>query len=379
MGLFRIHLRPELKEFFWFQLIFSFAYALVTIFEPVFFYKEGFSLVFIALYYAAHYLLYLVLLPLGGMFVGRFGLELSMAASLPFFIFYFVALSLVPQYPGLVGVAVVLLTLHKIFYWPAVHIEMARFGDAENRGTEMSWVQVMRFSLGVVGPVVGGFVAAIWGFPVLFLMTALVVLLSVVPLLKTKERYRPKQLSYWRPWQLMWSPRQRSITMTMLGMGENLVDMVFWPLFMFIVLGSTSELGLIVAVGVIVMAAVTFLVGEMVERVPQRLVMRAHLPFLMISYLFRPIAGSPVAVLLTDTLGRMSFAGVNMAQFYKVYELAKRRYAISTVVSTEMVLCIGKAAAALLLAGVFAVMLPYSGFVVAFSLAAVLGLFYLWL
>src|SRR5688572_13929747 len=60
---FVLNSRPELKELFSFSLLFSFAFALIIIFEPVFFYQQGFSLAHIAGYYALHYLTYIVAFP----------------------------------------------------------------------------------------------------------------------------------------------------------------------------------------------------------------------------------------------------------------------------------------------------------------------------
>ena len=115
-SMFGLNLRDELKELYLFSLLFSFAYSLVIIFEPVFFYQTGFSLSFIALYYAMHYILYIFLLPLGGMFAARFGFERSISLSLPLFVLYFLSLTIVPDHNWMVFVAVVLLTLHKTFY-----------------------------------------------------------------------------------------------------------------------------------------------------------------------------------------------------------------------------------------------------------------------
>jgi len=374
--MFRVKLRPQLKEFYWFQVLFSFAFSLVVIFEPIFFYKEGFSLQFIALYYAIHYAVYTFLLPLGGMFVSRFGLERSLTVSLPIFIGYFVTLSLVDIRSELVWVALALLTVHKVFYWPAFMAEMARFGDGHNRGTELAWLGALRYGVGILGPLMGGVVASVFGFPILFLVAAGMVMVSSVPLLRTKERFRTVFMSYTKPWRLMWAVKNRRLLWAMMGLGENLVDMVFWPIFMFIVLGSASKLGALVAVGVAVMTVVTFLVGEMADRVSRRTVLRLHVPFLAVSYLFRPLAAGVTGVVLTDTLGRMAFTGVNLPLSYYIYTRAKRQGVVATVVSIEMMLSIAKALTALVLVIVFGMTLPFTGLVVAFGLAAVLSLFY---
>ncbi|MBI3251357.1 MAG: hypothetical protein HYZ62_00425, partial [Candidatus Andersenbacteria bacterium] len=125
-NMFTVHLRAEMKELYMFSLLFSFASALILIFEPIFFYKEGFTLSQIAMYYAVHYVLYALLLPVGAKFAARFGLERSLTFSLPIFVLYFLALAAVASVQWFFWVAVALLTLHKILYWPAYHAYLAK-------------------------------------------------------------------------------------------------------------------------------------------------------------------------------------------------------------------------------------------------------------
>lgn len=379
INLLRINLRAELKELYIFSLLFSFASALITVFEPVFFYKEGFSLSSIALYYALHYTLYIFLLPLGGKFAARFGLERSISFSLPVFIVYFLVLALLPKWPQLYWVAIPLLTIHKIFYWPAFHAEFTKFGDTHNRGTEISWMTVLKYGVGISGPLIGGFVAYLFGFPILFLMAATLVLLSAVPLLRTRERYRPVHYPYSAPWRIIISRRYRNMTLAMLGMGENLIDLVFWPVFMFIILGSTEQLGIVASINLAVMTVLSFFVGEMSDRLPRRTVLRMYLPFMIVGYLFRPLAGTVKSAALTDTLNRMAFAGVNIPMLHRLYVQGKPAGALRYTVAFEVVLSISKALTAFALAIVFAFVLPYTGFTVAFVTAAVLALFYVFL
>ncbi|MEX0649431.1 MAG: MFS transporter [Candidatus Andersenbacteria bacterium] len=378
-SMFAVRLKPELRELYSFSLLFSFAYALILIFEPVFLYKEGFSLSFISLYYALHYTIYVFLLPLGGKFATRFGLERSLSVSLPFFVMYFLVLALLPYDHRLIWLAIPLLTLHKIFYWPAFHAQFAKFGDSHNRGTELSWMTVLRYGVGILGPLIGGFVAAEFGFSTLFILTSILVLLSSVPLLKTKEHFRPTRFDYSSPWKIIRSRTYRNMTKAMAGMGENYVDMVFWPIFLFIVLNSTEKLGILSSMTIAIMTLMSFFVGEMSDRLPRSSVIRLHVPFMILGYLFRPIAGTPVSAFLTDTLNKMAFAGVNLPMLHKLYVQSNTTSIIRYTVSFEMVLAITKAIIAFVLVAVFAMTLPYTGFVIAFAIAGVSALFYLYL
>ncbi len=377
--LFAVHLKPELKELYLFSVLFSFASALILIFEPVFFYQQGKPPATIALYYALHYTLYLFVLPFGGKFAARFGYERSLAISLPVFVLYFLSLAAMPTYPRLFWVALLLLTTHKIFYWPAYHATFARFGDVHNRGTELSWMHVLKYGVGVAGPMIGGFIASQFGFPVLFVLVAATILFSAVPLLLTEEHYRAMPFPYRAPWDIIRSRQHRGMVLTMAGMGENLIDMVFWPLWLFIILGSVALLGAVASFALGVMAALGFFVGELADRYSRQKVLRLHLPFLVISHLFRPFAVTPARALLTDTLSRMSFIGVTLPMTYRLYTQGIQAGVLQYIVAFEIVLCIAKATTAWLLIAVFSSFVPFTAFTLTFSLAALLALFYVFL
>lgn len=378
-GFFHLHPHPELKELYIFSLLYSFAYALIVIFEPIFLYQQGFSLSFIALYYGLHYTLYTLLLPLGGKFAARFGLERSLSASLPIMVVYFLVLASIPSAPSLIWTAIVLLTVYKIFYWPSFNALFSKFGDSHNRGTELSWMRVLQQGVGVIGPLIGGIVATVYGFPTLFVLTALLVLLSALPLLRTKESYHAVTFLYRDPWRIIGSRQHRNVTMTMMGMGENLIDMVFWPIFLLIVLGSAEKVGVVSSVNLGIMTLFGFLIGEMSDRFPRRYVLRFSLPFLVLSYLFRPLSGTALRVFLTDGLARLAFAGVNIPMTHKLYTQAQTTSIIRFTTAYEMALAIAKAGTAFVLAVVFALALPYTGFAITFVLAAFLVLMYLFL
>ena len=378
-SVFAVRLKPELRELYAFSLFFAFAYALITIFEPVFFYKEGFSLSFIALYYAVHYSVYVFALPLGGKFAARFGLERSLIISLPAFVAYFITLAAVSEYKDLVWLAIVFLTIHKIFYWPAFHTLFAKHGEAGNRGTELSWMRVLQYGVGILGPVVGGVIARFFGFPILFIFTACLVMLAAIPLLRTKERFRVSSFPYRLPWDMIISPKFRNMSRAMLGMGENLIDMVFWPVFLFIILGNEARLGIISSIAVGLMTITSFFVGEVADKVSRRYLLRLHLPFLVLSYLFRPFAVTPVQALLTEGFSRMSFSGVNLAMLYRLYTQGKSTRVLGYVIAFEMVLAFAKALTAISLIFVFGYFLPYDAFSITFVAAAVMALMYIFL
>jgi len=376
--LFAFHPKRQLKELYIFSLLYSFASSLILIFEPIFFYTEGFSLSAIALYFAAHYAVYLFLLPWGAMFAGKFGLERSLSVSMPMFVVYFLILASIPKVPELFYVSWIILAVFKTFFWPAYHAEISKFGDDKNRGTEISWFYAVNRGTGILGPVVGGLVVVTFGFSILFVVTAGLALLAVVSLLRTKERVKPRDIEYSDPWKIM-GRRDVTLHWGMIGWGSHFINVVYWPIFMYIVLGAAHVLGLIASLSVLLMTVLGFFVGEMSDRMSRKKVLRLHLPFYALGCMLRPIGTSLASVLLIDLLAKSAFIGVHIPMWHRLYSKADQRGPLVYNTAVEMKICIYKILTALVIAGVFMVSLPYTGFVIAFGLSALLGLFFWWI
>ena len=368
-----------MMELYGFSVLYSFAAALILIFEPVFFFVEGFSLAWIAGYYAAHYILYLILLPIGARLAGRFGMERSLAVSMPLFVVYFLTLATIPTFPGLFYMAWILLSLFKTFYWPAYHAEISKFGDQRNLGTEISWLMAINSGVGVFGPLIGGVVVTIFGFPVLFVMAACLALVAGFPLLRTKERLKPVKIKYATPWKLLSQDSLRMVRWGMAGWAADLVYLVFWPIMMFTVLGTASSLGLVSSLNALVMTAIGFVVGEASDRMARRKILRFHLPFMVIGYLLGPLAGGAMRVFLTDTLMKVSYVGVQLPMWYRLYQRGGRVGPLLYATVLEMLICIFKALCALVLVIIFSTTAPAAGLGIAFVMAAVMSLFFVFI
>ena len=377
--LFALKPKKELVELYWFSLLYSFAASLILVFEPVFFYVEDYSLAWIAAYYAAHYVLYLILLPWGAGLTGRFGMERSLAISMPLFVIYFLTLAAVPTFPGLFYISWILLSLFKTFYWPAYHAEISKFGDKGNLGTEISWLMAINSGIGVIGPLIGGFVVMMLGFPVLFVMAASLALFAGFPLLRTKERFNPAKIKYKKPWQILNEDGQRMVRWGMAGWGADLVYLVFWPIAMFTVLGTAGSLGLISSMNALIMTVFGFVIGEASDRMSRRKILRFHLPFMAIGYLLGPLAGGALRVFLTDMLMKASYVGVQLPMWHRLYRRGKQVNPLLYATVLEMLICIFKALVALTLVVVFSMTTPVVGLGITFIIAAVMSLFFVFI
>ena len=375
-SLFAVKPSPQMREMYAFLSIFNFAASLVGIFVPVFLWQQGFSLSVIALLYALHYVSYAIAMPLGGRFAARFGLERSLALSTPIFVAVFLTIAAVPSVPNLVWVSFLLLTAHKIFYWPAHHAIFASNMAKNNRGTELSWVRFVSYSTGIIGPLIGGAVALALGFPALFIIAAVILSLSSIPILRTREHFQVAELDYSHFWREIRAPGNERMITGMIGWGEDLVFLVFWPIFMFMILGNPQTLGIVIAISSLAMSVWAFVIGEMTDRHTPRTVLRLAAPVFALSYVVRFWVTTGGGVLMADIFNRLASASTSIPFLSRLYTLGVRRNPLVYVLAAEIVLAITKAVFALLLAYVFWQFPLAVAFKLTFAIAAVLALLY---
>lgn len=370
--------KRQIRELYAFLIVFSLAWSLIMIFEPIFLYQLGIGVPLIALYYALHYFLYVVLMPLGGKFAAQYGYERSLSVSTPILIGYFLLLSKIsPGDTALLWLAPGLLALHKIFYWPAYHANFSQYSSEGNRGTEQSWQRVIVYGIGVIGPLAGGFIVASFGFSALFVITALTLVVAGIPLLATKEKFVPRSLPYGDVWQLMRRKYARRMFLASWGWAEHLVHVVFWPIYLFIVIGRADWMGIVVAVSVAIMSAWGFVVGELSDRRTPRFVLRLASPLLSFTYILRMLSGVWWVALPADALGRIGNTTMEIPFIARLYREASRsRDVLTHVLAFEIVLAMAKCAMALVAGIVFWVLPMPLAFIAIFFLAGMAAWLY---
>lgn len=337
------HLSRPLKELYGSTAILTFATSAVTIFEPIYLFRVGVTLPGIFLFYLVVYVGYLLALPLGAKVARGRGYEQAILFSSPFLILYYLALAVIPVRHEFLFVAVVAFIIQKILYWPAYHADFAHYGMQEERGRQITTMGLLLTIVGLAGPVLGGAVISLWGFRILFLIVAILVLVSNIPMLVTPEPFTPVAFSYRDAWRRLLRHDFRKRALGNLGTVEDLTAMVGWPLFIFTVIPAFIVLGAIVSAASLLTSLLLLIVGRLTDTHDRRRILRIGVVFTTLSWLTRPLLASPVGVFVSDFWYRLarSFIGIPVAA--TVYDRAKDGGVMDTVVSYEMALAFGKA------------------------------------
>ncbi|MEA3273646.1 MAG: MFS transporter [Patescibacteria group bacterium] len=236
----------ELAEQYLSVLLRNFGIGLIRLFEPVYIYKlVGEQIKWVALYYGATYLIRFFFIPLAGKISARYGFERSMTMSLPLQIAYFYILTLIGDHHQLIFVAPFLSALSSSIYWIAYHTNFAHYGDDQIRGKQYSGLSLINDIFAVVAPIVGGILLAIFNFQVLFVVAGVIILLSCVPMLSTKEKFAPSRFSYFRALKRIitsYKTYKHNYLLSYIGYGADVISGTFWAIFIAIMLKNDFSL-----------------------------------------------------------------------------------------------------------------------------------------
>jgi MFS family permease len=366
----------QVRELLVSTTILDFAIAAIALFEPIYLWKLGFSVPEILLFYLGIYALYLVLQPLGGKVTRSQGYKHGIVFSTPFLILYYLSLFAIPYSPLFIIAAMAAFAINKTLYWPGFHADFARFGSPAERGRELGVLVLLLSLASVAGPFFGGFVIMAWGFPALFVIVALLILASNIPLLLTPEVFVPRELSYLDAYKRLLKPENRRLVIAYVGYGEELLATTIWPIFMFLAIGSFEAMGAIVSLGVLFTAAIGYFVGHRTDCGSRMDILRSGTLLTSLSWLMRIAVTGVFPIWGIDTLYRASRMAQGMPMIVQTYDLARRYSVTKTALLIEMAVIVGKISIGLAAIAAF-VWLGQNAWTATFVLAAGYSLLYL--
>lgn len=373
---FATRLRRPVRELYLSVLIVELAGAMVAIFEPIYLYTLGFGLQKILYFYLFVYILYFLFIPFGAKFARRFGYEKAILVATPFWALLYIALYFIPGNKIFLLVAILAYVLQKTFYWPAYHADFARFGRQQERGREVGNLLAINSLVSIIGPLAGGLLLGFFGFEVLFIIVSVLILASNLPLLSTPEKFIPKPYNYLDSYRRLAARQNRRNFFGFLGFGEELVALVIWPIFIYVVVADYVGVGALVAAATLVTAIALLFIGKLSDRdfYARRAVLKTGALFTGLTWLLRLLVRGALGVFLVDTLSRINKNVAVVPMMAMTYDRAGQSSVMQTVMFFEMTLVVGKILA-IVLSLLLLALFPGS-YAALFILAALFSLLY---
>ena len=323
--------------------------GLLGIFLPILLYKAfDSSLYKTGVFYLIGWAIWFFVAPLGAKVMSRIGMKRSLIISvLVGWSWYFLANKFL-QDSSLVwlGLMIVAITVERMFYWIPYHTDFAKFTNKKMRGRQMTFLYSLSALLHIFLPFISGEILTYYGFGILFSAALVVYLLSVIPLFFIPDIRETYSFSYLQTYRELFRRIHRRLLFSYGADGmQNVVGMVVWPLFIWLLLDKNYQaVGLISSFIIFANVILTLLMGDFVDKLDKRRLLRWGSVFNSLGWIFKMFVGTGFQVFIASTYH--GFANIVMRTPYEVmmYEKAadSGHYIDEYTVLRELSLTLGR-------------------------------------
>lgn len=242
----RLFPKKELTQIYFSAALRGFSISLLAIFVPLYlFQNRGFSLQQTLLFFVFYSLVFAVCTPISAAFASRFGLKHSILIAGPLYLLFIASLYFLPSTPLLLLLASSFLGASQAFYWMGMHLVFYHVSHPKHRGEEVGIRAGATVLATIFGPLLGGFVITFFGFKILFIITAMLLLGSGLFLFLSKEKYEHYHFSV-KSIKSMFDKKSWRNSLFFLSRGTFVsAEGVVWPLLVFLILGSYISMGIV--------------------------------------------------------------------------------------------------------------------------------------
>ncbi len=250
----------------------SFALSLVGIFVPIYLYTLGYSIRNIFLFY----LMANAFQFFGDFFTGyaiaKFGAKKMLALSYPVVALNITILATMSAFHWPLWFPALTLALAQNLFWTPYHDDFSKAKSKKSTGKEVgNWI-ILSELFGALGPLIGGIVAQAYGVQYGLIAALIIIICAVFPLLGKREIVKK------RPIHHSFSAFKKSYKDLIAYGGLSLEGMtlgIIWPLFLFLFIKSYAKVGFIVTFSLLVVVALSILMGKLTDKYKKEKVMRA--------------------------------------------------------------------------------------------------------
>ncbi|MDD5566882.1 MAG: MFS transporter [Patescibacteria group bacterium] len=345
----KTHFSSDIIALYSQRLIQGLAIGLLGLFLPIFLYEKlNFSLSAVMLYYFLTWLAYLFLVQPGARLMSKFGLKLSMMLSVPFLALFYLALYFVDvgNAWSFLIMSIIAATVWRMLYWVPYHTEFAEFTDRANRGKQIGFLESITALIGVLAPVLSGFIIAKFGYQSLIVMVIILVVVSMFPLIFTRSVKENYSYGYFETFRRLFTKHRRLLYAYGAEGAENAIGLVIWPLFIYEVLkGNYLDIGAISALIIFATIVLRLLTGKYTDQMPKRRLLNLGTLIYSVGWILKVFVETGYQIFLVSTYHNLAQSVMRTPFDAMTYERMADagHYVDEMTVFREMSLNLGKA------------------------------------
>ncbi len=346
-------LSPALRSLYLHKIIHDLGGGLVGMFGVIFFYVISGSLKFTLILFGLICLLYFLTAPLWARLLKYFCQHTLMAFGILFYVASSVILYFLAEAGQIVWFLIIFLIifslLNRLFYWVPYNIDFAHFVNKHHRGRQLSFLSIVVSLLGIALPIFSAFVITHFGFSSLFVLSIVVLLLSLLPLYFTPRTREQYSFGYLESFKKLLAKKHFKSNLAYFADGfQDYIGAIIWPIFIFIILrGQYMSIGLISAGIILIGCLLRYLMGEATDRFDKKKLIKTGSLLYALGWTFKALVSSGLHVFLVGVYHDFSAILFRTPFDVLTYEIAadEGHYVDEFTILREMSLNLGRVVA----------------------------------
>jgi MFS family permease len=281
-------LNRELSEIYITIIIRFFALSLISIFIPIYLFQKGFDLGYIFLFFA-------IISTVAGLTAypslklsKRFGVKRGILISIPFLIAFYLLLQFLTtnSLDWIFFLTSIFGGIECSLFWTNFHTDFAAFSSKKFRAEQIGGYTIIYMILAAIAPVIGAFVISNWNFNVLFILVSVLLFLSTLPLFMSEEHYIHEDFSFKKVREVIKKAGPRGLS-GFVGQAMILCALYSWPLFIFLILRTYLDVGVLTSLSLFIAVFSTFFIAKFADKFGRTRVLRIGSIFASFGWFFR--------------------------------------------------------------------------------------------
>ncbi|MCK5474582.1 MAG: MFS transporter [Candidatus Aenigmarchaeota archaeon] len=338
----KIHfLKKELSEVYVNLALQSFAISLIAVFIPIYLLSSGFSLNSVIMFFITYYAVLGFFSPISAILANRFGFKHIILFRTPFLISFLLGLHHINDIMLSPIVIAVIGGIGSSLYWISINSIFAKHSDKIHRGRQTGNLISIPKIASLIGPTLGGVIALIYGFPLLFLITSAIIVVSVMPLFVTGETKPHIRFSLKKMIKIQ-DNLKYSIYFILSG-PKFIAGSIFWPLFVYWGLsGSTIGTGLSQTLAGIGILLFTHYIGRQADRTDNNSLIKKGAILIALLWFIRIFATSPMEFFIYSFLAGIFTILIDIPFTAATFNQANKENPDEFIVLRELTLAVGR-------------------------------------
>ena len=201
------------------------------------------------------------------------------------------------------------------------NVSFSKAKTAKKVGKQLGISYILEHVSSSITPAVGGFLAIFFGVEKLFVVSSVILVLTTIPLLTTKERVKPVRKISFRgfPWR---NYKHLLVICYSCGMAWNSLYIwsFFAPVFLLKGINAYGSAGVLSSISSIAALVSAFIYGKVIDKNKERGLLKIGAVFMGLVFSLRIfISSNPLLLGILEIIAAMAMNGFNMANFKGLY------------------------------------------------------------